>query len=183
MFEKRSLTVSIENKIFSYDEWLAEQLSTSEYDSILDVYNKRKDKMTDSEKNFFNSGGKIGKSFTYNLPDDMNDALDELIMYLDDNSVQWNIIESYFPGFGHFNYLEIDVDSYPEDQSKRILSVAKQLFSVIPNPSPYTLVDNRQELIRGGRAITVLLVDPDRYADHAHIKYTRDEDGDESTSV
>ena len=113
----------------------------------------------------------------------MNDALDKLIIYLDDNNVQWNIIESYFPGFGWFNYLEIDVDSYPEDQSKRILSVAKQLFSVIPNPSPYTRVDNKQELVRGGRAITVLLVDLDDYADHAHIKYTRDEDEDDGTSV
>ena len=59
----------------SFKKFFLKENSSPEYDSMLDIYNRRKDKMTQTEKDFFNSGGKDGANFYWRLNDDIKKLL------------------------------------------------------------------------------------------------------------
>ena len=61
--------------------------STPEYDSILDIYNRRKDKMSPYEMSFFKSGGKGGSNPMYHISEEISSKFEHLIDYLDNNNI------------------------------------------------------------------------------------------------
>ena len=131
---------------------------TSEYDSILDIYSRRKDKMTPTERDFFKSGGKIGANFIYHLSDEVTSAIDKTMDYLDANNIDWSIEETWAPSFGMLRYLSTG-------KNPKVLNDIKKFFSGIENNSliPFVQEDNKSNEIR------VWLIEPDELSDIVNV--------------
>ena len=140
--------------IFTFNGFILNEDLGSKYDSILDIYNRRKDKMTSSEIDFFKSGGKQGENFMWNLPEDISSVVEETIDYLDANRVNWSIEETWAPSFGMLRYLSID-------KTPSVLSHIKNLFRGLKNESliPFIKEDT------GDNKFEVWLIDPRDYKD------------------
>lgn len=140
--------------IFTFSGFILNEGLDSKYDSILDIYNRRKEKMTPSETDFFKSGGKQGENFMWYLPEDIRLAVEETIDYLDYNRVNWSIEETWAPSFGMLRYLSID-------KNPSALSHIKNLFRGIKNESliPFIKEDT------GDNKFQVWLIDPSAYKD------------------
>lgn len=134
------------------------EIFTSEYDSILDIYSRRKDKMTPTEMDFFKSGGKIGANFIYHLSDEVTLAIDKTMDYLDANNIDWSIEETWAPSFGMLRYLNTG-------KNPRVLADIKKFFSGIENNSliPFVQEDNKSNEIR------VWLIEPDELSDIVNV--------------
>ena len=140
--------------IITFKNFILKEEVTPEYDSILDIYSRRKDKMTPTEKDFFNSGGKMGANFIHQLSDAVTLAIDKTMDYLDDNDIDWSIEETWAPSFGMLRYLSID-------REPKVLHDIKRFFRGIPNDSliPFVQEDDESSKIR------VWLIEPSLYYD------------------
>jgi hypothetical protein len=148
------MSKEMRNMINSFKKNFLKENSSPEYDSMLDIYNRRKDKMTQTEKYFFNSGGQDGANFYYRLNDDIKEAIDNTIDYLDDNNIEWSIKETWAPALGMLRYIETKKDT-------NIFKNIQSFFSGIKNDSiiPFVKVYDEEN------EINVWLINPDDYKD------------------
>jgi hypothetical protein len=82
---------------------------SSEYDDILDIYNKfGMEGMTPTEIDFLKSGGNIGQNFRYNIPDDIMNIFDSVFRLLKQNNISYKIEETWSPSFGMLRYIDTE---------------------------------------------------------------------------
>lgn len=146
------MSEEMRNMMNSFKKFFLKENSSPEYDSMLDIYNRRKNKMTQTEKDFFNSGGKDGANFYWRLNDDIKKAIDNTIDFLDDNNIEWSMEETWVPNLGILRYINTKKDN-------NILKNIQSFFSGIKNDSiiPFVKVYDEEN------EINVWLINPDDY--------------------
>ena len=151
----------IKANLLAENRYLLKENSTPEYDSILDIYNTRKEKMTSSENDFLKSGGKTGGNFIFNLPDEIVSTAEKTMHYLDSNNINWSIGESWAPSFGMLRFLIID-------KNVEVLNHLEKLWGNIKNGSHIPFVtqgDENGAIKEQSDKILVWLIDPSDYSD------------------
>lgn len=136
---------------------LIKENSTPKYDSILDIYNKRKEKMSPKEKQFFKTGGKEGDNFMYQLPQELSDRFEHLIEYLDNNNIKWEWKDSWANGIGWFEYMNIE-------KKEGLENYITKLFSGIKHSSAFGS-NWYQEDSEDENKINVFVINPKEYED------------------
>lgn len=150
------MSKEIREQIDKIKNFVLKENSTPEYDSILDIYNRRKDKMSPYEMSFFKSGGKEGSNPMYHISEEISSRFEHLMDYLDNNNINWEWKDSWGGGIGFFQYISIERKEGLENYINKLFSGIKT-SPVFPNWAAKDYTDENK--------INVHLHDPKWYDD------------------
>jgi hypothetical protein len=140
-------------KLKSFLQFITEANSNPEYDDILDTYNRfGLDGMSQVERDFLKSGGKIGSNIRYNLPENILAAFDQLFSLFEKDEIQYSVEGTWAASFGWMQYVMVEMDTA---LFKKIISI----FSNINNTSDIPFVREYDGEIH------IMMIDPSWYSD------------------